>query len=133
MFFYAHSGVRYLVLLAGVAALAYAVRGLVARRPYDRTMLGLASAFAGLTHLQVLLGVALLFTGRFYAALTGHIALMVFAAVAAQIVPSVMRRRQPADRGYGPHVVAILVALTLMVVGILAIGRGPFGSSGGPV
>ncbi len=131
MFFNAHSGVRYLVLLVGVIALGYAVYGMATRRPYDRAMLGLASAFAGLTHLQVLLGVALLFTRTFYPALSGHILLMVFAAVAAQLVPSVMRRRPPADRGFAPHAIAILVALGLMVAGILAIGSGPLGSSGG--
>ena len=131
MLFYAHSGVRYLLLLAGALALGYAVFGAVTRRPYDRPMLGLASAFAGLMHLQVLLGVALLFTRRFYPALTGHIVLMVFAAVVAQIVPSVMRRRAPDQRGFVPHAVAVLVALALIVMGTLAIGRGPFESIGG--
>ena len=131
MLFYAHSGVRYLVLLAGALALGYAVFGAVTRRPYDRPMLGLASAFAGLVHLQVLLGVALLFTERFYPALTGHIVLMAFAAVVAQIVPSVMRRRPPDRRGFVPHAVAVPIALALIVMGILAIGRGPFESIGG--
>ena len=131
MLFYAHSGMRYLVLLAGMAALGYAVFGLATRRPYDRAMRALASAFAGLIHLQILLGILLLFTRRFYPALSGHILLTVFAAVTAQVVPSVMRRRLPAARGYAPHVVGTLVALALIVAGVLAIGRGPFGSSGG--
>jgi hypothetical protein len=131
MLFYAHSGVRYLVLLAGLLALAYAVLGAATRRPYDRAMLGMASAFAGLTHLQVLLGIALLFTGRFYSALIGHIVCMVFAAVVAQVVPSVMRRRAPGQRSYAPHAIGVLVALALMVAGILAIGRGPFSSTMG--
>ena len=131
MLFSAHSGVRYLVLLAGLVALAYAVFGAVTRRPYDRAMLGMASAFAGLTHLQVLLGIALLFTGRFYSALIGHIVCMVFATVVAQVVPSVMRRRPPGGRSYVPHAIGTLVALALMVAGILAIGRGPFSSTMG--
>ena len=62
MFFYAHSGLRYLVLLAGVLTLGYALYGAVAGLTYDRTMLRLARAFMALTHLQLLLGVALLFT-----------------------------------------------------------------------
>ena len=131
MLFAAHSGVRYLVLLAGVLAFAYAVFGAVTRRPYDRPMLALASAFAGLTHLQVLLGLALTFTGTFYPALIGHIVCMVFAAVLAQLAPSVMRRRAPADRRFTPHAIATLVALALMVAGIMAIGRGPFSSTMG--
>ena len=131
MLFSAHSGVRYLVLLVGLIAFGYAVFGAVTRRPYDRGMLGLASAFAGLTHLQVLLGIGVIFTGRFYPALIGHIVCMVFATVVAQVVPSVMRRKQPAERTYTPHAIGILIALTLMVAGIMAIGRGPFSSTMG--
>jgi heme A synthase len=131
MLFAAHSGVRYLVLLVGLIAFGYAVYGAATRKPYDRAMLGLARAFAGLTHLQILLGVAVIFTGRFYPALIGHIVCMVLAAVVATIVPAVMRKRQPAERSYTPHAVAVLVALTLMVMGIMAIGRGPFSSTMG--
>ena len=131
MLFYAHSGVRYLVLLAGVAALGYAIYGAATGRPYDRMMLRLASAFAGLVHLQILLGIALLFTGRFYPALSGHILLMVFAAVTAQVVPSVMRRRTAAERRWIPHVIGTLAALVLIAAGIMAIGRGVLGSAGG--
>ena len=131
MFFSIHSGVRYLVLLAGVLALAYALYGAVTRRPYDRAMFMLARSFAGLTHLQVVLGTALLFTRRFYGALAGHIVSMLLAAVAATIAPAVMRRRQPADRSWWPHVIATAAALALMAVGIMAIGRSPLGSSGG--
>lgn len=131
MFFSAHSGVRYLVLLVGVLTLGYAIYGAVTKRPYDHTMLRLARTFAGLTHLQLLLGVALLFTQRFYPALAGHLLPMVFAAVVATVVPAVMRRREPAARTWMPHVVATLVALALMVVGITAIGRPLLGSSGG--
>ena len=131
MLFYAHSGIRYLVLLVGAVALVYAIFRAATRQSYNRPMLALASAFAGLTHLQILLGVALLFTGRFYPALTGHIVLMVFAAVVAQVVPSVMRRRAPQERSFTPHIISVAVALAFIVAGILAIGRAPFGSSGG--
>ncbi|MDE2772653.1 MAG: hypothetical protein OXI46_02965 [Gemmatimonadota bacterium] len=131
MLFYAHSGVRYLVLLVGAVALVHAIFGATTRRPYGRPMLALASTFAGLMHLQVLLGLALLFADRFYPALTGHIVLMVLAAVVAQIVPSVMRRRTPLKRSFAPHVISVTVALALITAGIVAIGRTPFGSSGG--
>ena len=131
MFFYAHSGVRYLVFLAGLVTLGYAIFGAVTRRPYDRTMLRLARTFTALTHIQVVLGVALLLSGRFYPALVGHIMSMVFAAVAATIPPAVMKRREPAARTYLPHVIATLVALALMVMGILAIGRSPLAMTGG--
>jgi hypothetical protein len=127
--YYAHSGVRYLVLLAGLLALAYALYGLATRRAYDPRMRILGGVFAGLLHLQILLGIGVLFTGRFNPALGGHVVMMVFAAVAAQIVPSVMRRRPMAERAYGPHVVGTLAALALIVAGILAVpGASVFGS-----
>ena len=131
MLFSAHSGLRYLVLLTGLIAFGYAVFGAVTRRPYDRKMLGLASAFAGLIDLQSLLGIGVIFTGRFYPALIGHIVCMVFAIGVAHAIPSVMRRKQPAERTYTPHAIGILIALTLMVAGIMAIGRGPFSSTMG--
>ena len=129
MFFYAHSGLRYLVLLAGVLTLGYALYGAVAGLTYDRTMLRLARAFMALTHLQLLLGVALLFTQPFYPALIGHIMPMVFAAAAATVAPAVMRRRELAARTWIPHVVTTLLALALMVLGIIAIARSPLGMS----
>ncbi len=120
---HAHSGLRYLVLLAGVVVVAYALYGLITDRPYDRGMRVTAASFAGLLHLQVLLGFFLLVSGRFYPALIGHIFLMLFAAVAAQVPLSVMRRRAPEERRYAPHLVGAVVALLLIWFGVLAINR----------
>jgi heme A synthase len=125
---HAHSGLRYLVLLAGIIAIAYAAASLVSRRPYDRFMRTTASAFAGLLHLQVLLGFVLIVSGTFYPALIGHIFLMILAAVVAQIPVSVMRRRPPEARSHLPHLVGNVVAFGLIWAGIAAIGRGLFGS-----
>jgi hypothetical protein len=125
MLFFAHSGLRYLVLIAGVLTLSYALYGAMTGRTYDRTMFRLARSFAGFTHLQLLLGVALLFTQPFYPALIGHVMPMVFAAAAATVAPAVMRRREPAARTWIPHVMTTLLALALMVLGIIAIGRSP--------
>jgi len=120
--FHAHSGLRYLVLLAGVAALLYALFGLLAGRRYDRGMKLLGSGFAGLLHLQILLGVGVIFTRGFYPALIGHITMMIFAAAVAQITSSVMKRRPEEERSYTPHLVGTGVALLLIVGGIMAIG-----------
>lgn len=121
---HAHSGLRYLVLLAGAAALLYAVAGVLTGRPYDRGMRILGAAFAGLLHLQVLLGLVLLVFIPFYGQLIGHILLMFAAAVAAQVPPSVLRRRRPEERTYSPHLIGTAVALVLIWAGVLAIGRG---------
>ena len=127
MLFYAHSGVRYLVLLAGALALGYAIFGAATRRPYDPLMLTLSRIFAGSVHLEVLLGIALILTRQFYPMLIGHIVMMVFAAVVATLIPAVMRRREPAARSWLPHVIGTLVALALIWFGVLAIGRSPLG------
>lgn len=121
--FYAHSGLRYLVLLAGVATLGYAAFGLVTRRPVGRPMRILASVFVGSLDLQILLGIALLFSGGFGAGVAGHFLPVVFAAAVAHVVFSVMRRRPPEKRSFAPYLVAALISLTLIVLGVLALGR----------
>lgn len=128
--FQAHSGVRYLVLLAGAATLLYALFGAATRRPYDRTMKILASSFPGLIYLQMFLGLTVIASGRFYTALIGHIFMMIFAAAVAQITVSVMSRRAPEQRTFVPHVIGTAIALALVVGGILSIGRPVFGTGG---
>lgn len=126
----AHSGTRYLVLLIGFVTLAYAVYGLATKRSYDGTISKLASAFAGLIHLQILLGVGVLFSGRFGAYLIGHIFMVLAGAAVAQAIPSVMRRRPAEERTWAPHVIGTLLALALIAGGIMAIpGRGVFQST----
>ena len=120
----AHSALRYVVLLAGVISLVYAVFAVASRRPYDRGIRIAASSFAGLLHLQVLLGFVLIVSGRFYPQLIGHLFMMIAAAAVVQIPISVMRRRSPEDRRPMPHLVGALVGLLLIWAGVAAIGRG---------
>jgi heme A synthase len=127
--FMAHSGIRYLVLLFGVACAVYAIFGWATGRSYDRTMRVIASIFAGTLHLQILLGVVVIFTRGFYPALMGHILTMVIAATVAQLPVSVMRRRPEDQRTYAPHAVSALIALALIWAGVAAIGRSLLGSA----
>ena len=62
-----------------------------------------ASSFVGTIHLQLLLGFALLFSGLFQPQVIGHLSMMLFAAAAAQIPVSVMRRRTEEQKSYLPH------------------------------
>jgi len=119
----AHSGIRYLVLLLGLAVIGYAAYGLGTKRPYDQRMRMLAAAFTGVLDLQVLIGLAYLFTSRFYPQLAGHLTMMVLAVAITHIVGVVQRRRPPEQRTYGPHLVATLVVLAIIAFGIMAIGR----------
>ncbi len=119
----AHSGLRYLILLGGVLTVLYAAYGVVSGRPYDKTIRILSSSFVGTLHLQILLGLGLLLSGMFQTALIGHLFMMVFAAAAAQIPVSVMRRRPEELKSYMPHAIAALVALALIWGGVTAIGR----------
>jgi len=121
---HAHSGLRYLVLLAGVAALIYSLYAVLTRRPYDRGVRVTAATFAGLLHLQILLGFFIVVSGRFSAQLIGHIFMMLLAAAAAQVPLSVLRRRPAEERTPMPHLVGTVIALLMIWGGVLSIGRG---------
>jgi heme A synthase len=120
----AHSAVRYLILIAGIAAIAYPLFAVVTKRPYDRAMRSVCASFTGLLHLQVLLGFVAVVSGLFSPQLIGHIFMMLAAAATAQVPLSVMRRREPEERTAMPHLVANAVALALIWGGLAAIERG---------
>lgn len=121
-FFHLHSGLRYLVLLAGVFAIAYFAIGLATKRPFDKGGRIVGASFAGLLHLQVLVGILVLVTRFYYPALIGHIVMMVLAAVVAQVCLSMNRRRpQP---GHVLPLVGVALAFVFVIGGIMAIGRG---------
>lgn len=120
--FHAHSGLRYLVLLAGAASFLYSIVAAVTARPWDRGGRGLLTAFIGLLDLQVLLGLILVFLWPFYPALWGHIVLMVLAAVAAHFT-SIMIRKRPPEGSHLTAALGVVGALILIVGGISAIGR----------
>lgn len=121
--FHAHSGLRYLVLLAGVLALGYSLVAMLRSRPWDRPGRILLASFVGLLDLQVLIGLVLVFVRIFYPALWGHLVMMVLAAVVAHIAAGINKRRPLEARS---HLVAVLGsagALILIVGGIAAISR----------
>ena len=120
----AHSGLRYLVLLAGIAVILYATYGAATKRPYDKQMRILSAAFTGILDLTVLVGFANLFFGiGFYPQLGGHIVMMLVAAVLAHVVHGVMKRRPEEEKSFTPHAVGTLIVLGCVAAGIMAIGR----------
>ena len=124
----AHSGFRYLVMIAGLIVIGYAVYGMVTGRPYDKTMRITSAVFTGLVDLTALLGIVTLLSGTFYPALIGHITMMVLAVVVAHVVSVVMKRRPEHEQTYAPHLVGTLVVLGLIAAGIIAIGSPLVGS-----
>jgi hypothetical protein len=123
MLLHAHSGFRYLVLLFGLAVIAYAAYGMATHRPYDARMRALSAMFVGTIDVTILIGFANVFTGMFYPQLGGHIVMMVLAAAVAHVVHGVMKRRPDDERTWAPHLVGALVTLGMIWAGLMAIGR----------
>jgi len=129
MIYAAHSGFRYLVLLAGVLVIGWGLYGILGKRPYDKVMARLATVFNGLVDLQILIGVAVLFSQPFGTQVIGHLFMMLLAAAAAHGTSSVVRKRPQEEKTFAPHVVGTILALAFIATGILALGRGVFQST----
>jgi heme A synthase len=124
-FFQMHSGWRYLIILAGFLVIAYGLYGALTNRPMDKRMQLLGSTLAILMHIQILIGIAMIFAGRFDPKAGLHVIIMIFAAGTAQIPVSVMRRRPEEARTYGPYAVFGALTMALIFAGITSLGR-PF-------
>lgn len=120
--FHAHSGLRYLVLLAAVVAIAVLVYALATGKPV-RAARAATAAFIGVLDLQVLLGIILLIFWPFYGQLIGHIATMVLAAVVAHGTSVWAKKTADARRMQLIRLLGIIATLVLIVGGILAIQR----------
>ena len=122
--YHLHSGLRYLVLLAGVAVIGYAIYALVTGRPYDRTIRNLSATFMLTVDVTAFVGLTLTVSRRVMVpGMGGHVASAVFAVVVLHVVSAVQRRRPPEERSHAPHLVSAVVALALVWVAIASIGR----------
>lgn len=122
--FHTHSGLRYLILLAGIATIGYALYSAATKRPHDRKMKNLAITYRALLDVNLFIGVAMIVTGYgFYNDLGVHILLMVLATAIAHVVPAVMRKRTPEERTVIPYAVATAISLVVMALGIASIQR----------
>ncbi|HET7229382.1 MAG TPA: hypothetical protein VFJ16_05235 [Longimicrobium sp.] len=130
--FHAHSGLRYLVLIAGVVALIVMAMGAFGQRPFGKPSRISLAAFSGLLDLQILLGIVMVVLGCFYGALMGHLMMMIVAAVALHGLSVYARKQADPRRAHTIGLVGVVLAVALIVGGISAIGRSPVGSSGHP-
>src|SRR6185437_1797820 len=126
--FSAHSGLRYLVLLAALAALIALTYSVATGRSVRPARI-LANSFAGLVDLQILLGIGLVMGGIFTDAVTGHLMLMVLSAVVTHAAFIVGQQASSDRRELGIRLGGIVLALVLIVAGIMAIGQSILGSS----
>lgn len=126
--YHAHSGLRYLVLLAALAAIVGLAYALASGRAIRAAQI-IASSFAGLLDLQILLGIALVIGGIFPDAVVGHLVIMILAAVSTHAGSVIGRRASSVRRELGVRLASIALAVALIAGGIMAIGRGVFQSA----
>ena len=126
--FFIHSGIRYLVLLAGLAAAIYLLFGLATRRDFDKLAGALAGAYVGLMDVQVLTGILLYLLIPAYPALMGHVVMMLAAVTVAHMASIVNKRREV--KSYYVALTGVALSLLLIVGGIMSIGRPLLGTGG---
>lgn len=122
--FQIHSGLRYLVLLAGVVALVVYAMGLAQKQPFTKRSRIIGSVFLGLLDLQVLIGIVLVAVGLYSPKVIGHFVMMLLALALGHVLTA--RNRKSAQPGFKLPLVAVAGALVLIIGGIFAIGRLPW-------
>ena len=119
-----HSIVRWLILLAAVAATIRFVVGWRRGSLFDRMDSGLVAAFSGMMDLQVALGLVYMFwtgvTGAGFAPYRiQHAVTMIFAAIAAHL-PSRWKKETDSIR-YRNSLFAVLGAVLIIIAGLASL------------
>jgi heme A synthase len=125
----AHSGLRYLVLLAGLIGALYFAAAFFSRRPDEKVGRILMAVFVGVLDVQIVLGLLLVIGGIYYPAVLGHIAMMLLAAAAAHVYSVRAKRAAVPQLAHRYRLIGTLLALGLVAAGVSAIGRGLFETS----
>ena len=126
MLFYAHSGLRFLVLLAAAIAIAVLLWGWSARRPFAGQSRAVTAVFNGVLDLQVTFGILLVLFRPWYGALIGHLVMMIAAAFAAHGILVYARKQTDPRRAHLISFVGVVLALLLILGGIMSIRSSPF-------
>jgi hypothetical protein len=126
--YHAHSGLRYLVLLAAVVAILALAYALASGRGARAARI-LPAVFTGLLDLQILLGIGLVMGGVFPDAAVGHLVMMVLAALVAHGASLLGKRASSVRREQVVRLAGIVIALALIIGGIMALGRSVLGSA----
>ena len=126
--YHAHSGLRYLVLLAALVAIVALADALATGRASRATRV-LPAIFTGLLDLQVLLGIALVIGGLMPDIVVGHLVMMVIALIVAHGASILAGRTTDERRALTIRLAGIILALVIIIGGIMALGRSVFGSA----
>jgi hypothetical protein len=122
--FHAHSGLRWLVVLATIIALAWMLLGLLQKRAYDSTARRIMLAFAGLVTLQWLVGLILfLVMGGFDVGYRWEHAVIMTAAVAVSHMHNRWKNAPDALR-YRNSLLIVIAALALVFIGVARLPGG---------
>lgn len=126
---HAHSGLRWLVLLAVAISIVKSLIGWFGGGKYSKFDKIVAVSFVGMMHLQLLIGLVLYFvyspfvtynmsdpTSRFWS--VEHIALMLFAIAAAQVGRSISKKSKDATVKFRFQSIFFIISLALMLLGI---------------
>ena len=130
---YVHSWSRWFVLVFGLIAVYRAYVGWTGRRPFTRADNGMGAGFSGFMWLQVLIGLGLYFglspwglnamkqagamknpTARFFG--MEHVAVMILAAVLAQVGRLAVKRTADATRKHQKAFTYFGIALVLVLL-----------------
>ena len=101
-----------------------AARGHFSAAPFSKSGKVLGSAWVGMMHLQVLVGIALALSGFWQPRDIGHVVLILAGVVIAQVLMS--KNRRDANPGWKKPMLAATISLVSFVLGMLAIGRMPW-------
>lgn len=126
MLFYAHSGLRFLVLLTAAIAIAVLLWGWRSGRPFAGQSRAVTATFTGTLDLQILLGIATVLVRPWYGALIGHLVMMLAAVGAAHALTVYGRKQADPRRAHLIALVGVVLALLLIIGGIMAIRPSPF-------
>jgi len=132
---HAHSGLRYLILLAAVIVVIKSLIGWFGNTSYSKFDKILAPSYVGLMHLQLLLGLILYFISPMVTYNMGdkvsrywsveHITIMILAVAAAQIGRSISKKAGDAQVKFRFQFIFFGISILLVFVGLATMpGRG---------
>ncbi len=124
---YTHSGFRWLIVIAAIAALAIFGYGWLAKKTFPKLGRILPAAYSGLLDMQVLIGLIFMvwtgFTGAgFPLYRIEHMIVLIFAAVVAHLPSRWMKAEK--ENLYLNIFLAILASLVLIYVGVALLPDG---------